>query len=79
MSTTLRADEETRDRFARLSRETGRPMSRLLSEAADALERRLFFEGLGNRYAELRADPAAWAEITTEREIESQALGDTST
>jgi len=43
MSTTIRVSESTRDRFARLADSTGRPMTQLLDEAADALERRLFF------------------------------------
>jgi predicted transcriptional regulator len=44
MSTTIRVSERTRDRFAELARETGKPMTELLDDAADALERRLFFE-----------------------------------
>jgi len=63
MSTTIRVSEDTRDRFSKLASETGRPMTQLLDEAADALERRLFFDQLDARYAELRADPDAWAEI----------------
>jgi predicted DNA-binding protein len=43
MSTTIRISVATRDRFARLSKATGRPMTQLLDEAADALERRVFF------------------------------------
>jgi predicted transcriptional regulator len=44
MSTTIRVSEQTRDRFARLAAATGRPMTQLLDEAADALERRVFFD-----------------------------------
>ena len=78
MSTTIRVDEKTRDRFAALSRATGRPMTELLDEAADALERRLFFDQLSTRYAELRGDPQAWVEIEAERVGESPSLGDRS-
>ncbi len=78
MSTTIRVDEKTRDRFAALSRATGRPMTELLDEAADALERRLFFDQLSTRYAELRGDRNAWAEIEAERVGESPSLGDRS-
>ena len=46
MSTTIRVNKQTRDRFARLADATGRPMSQLVDEAAEALERRLFFEKL---------------------------------
>jgi predicted transcriptional regulator len=67
MSTTIRVSEETRDRFARLADATGRPMTQLLDEAADALERRVFFDHLRARFGELRADGQAWDEIRSER------------
>jgi predicted DNA-binding protein len=76
MSTTIRVSERTRDRFAKLAETTGRPMSQLVDEAADALERRVFFEELSARYDDLRADPAAWREIEAERRAESGALSD---
>lgn len=69
---------ETRDRFARLAEVTGRPMTQLLDEAADALERRVFFDQFAARYEELRADSAAWGEIETERAVESGAVRDRS-
>ena len=78
MSTTIRVSEQTRDRFARLANETGRPMTQLLDEAIDALERPVFLDQFNARYDELRADPAAWAEIEAERAIESGALSDQS-
>lgn len=78
MSTTIRVSEPTRDRFARLAQATGRPMSQLLDEAADALERRVFFDRLSARYEALRADPDAWSEIEAERDAESGALRDRS-
>ena len=69
---------ETRDRFAQLAAETGRPMTQLLSEAADALERRLFFEAFNSGYERLRNDPEEWAAIQEEREAEAGALMDRS-
>lgn len=51
-------------------------MTQLLDEAADALERRLFFEDFAARYEELRADEKAWASIESERRTESGALTD---
>jgi predicted transcriptional regulator len=78
VSTTIRVSEQTRDRFARLADVTGRPMTQLLDEAADALERRVFFDQFAARYAELRADPAAWGEIEGERLAEGGAVGDRS-
>jgi predicted transcriptional regulator len=78
VSTTIRVSEQTRDRFARLADVTGRPMTQLLDEAADALERRVFFDQFAARYEELRADSAAWGEIETERAVESGAVRDRS-
>ena len=78
MSTTIRVNEKTRLRFAELAKATGRPMTELLEEAADALERRLFFDEFAARYEELRRDPEVWAEIETERAGESPSLGDRS-
>ncbi len=78
MSTTIRVSEPTRDRFARLAQATGRPMSQLVDEAADALERRVFFEQLSAGYRALRADKEAWGEAEAERAVESGALRDSS-
>jgi predicted transcriptional regulator len=75
-TTTIRVSEPTRDRFARLAYATGRPMSQLVEEAADALERRVFFDQLSDRYESLRSDANAWSEIKAERTIEEGALSD---
>ena len=76
MSMTIRVSEGTRDRFSKLASETGLPMTQLLDEALDALERRLFFDQPDACYGELRSDPDAWTEIESERWIEDGALGD---
>lgn len=78
MSTTIRVSENTRDRFSRLASETGRPMTQLLDEAADALERRFFFDQMNRRFDELRSDDDTWDEIQTERGVEDQAIRDES-
>jgi len=78
MSTTIRISEATRDRFAELAKATGRPMTELLDEAADALERRVFFDRLSTRYAALRSDPELWRDIEAERATEGSSLDDTS-
>ena len=54
-------------------------MTQLLDEAADALERRLFFDRLDARFEELRRDAHAWDEIQGERRLEAGALRDRST
>lgn len=53
-------------------------MSQLVDEAADALERSVFFDELSARYELLRADREAWSEIEGERRVESGALRDRS-
>lgn len=77
-TTTIRVSEPTRDRFAKLAHATGLPMSQLVEDAAEALERRVFFDQLSNRYEQLRDDPAAWNEIERERALEAGALHDRS-
>jgi hypothetical protein len=76
MSTTIRVSEPTRDRFAKLAQATGRPMSQLVDEAADALERRVFFDQFSARYKALRANAEALREIEAERAAESNTLRD---
>ena len=76
MSTTIRVSEATRDRFARLAHSTGRPMTQLLDEAVDALERRLFFGQFSARYEELRDDPSLWRDVMAERVAEAGVWGD---
>jgi predicted transcriptional regulator len=78
VSTTIRVSGPTRDRFAKLAQATGRPMSQLVDEAADALERRVFFDQLSAGYETLRADRQAWTEIEAERALESGPLRDSS-
>lgn len=78
MSTTIRVSSQTRDRFAKLADATGRPMTQLLDEAADALERRVFFNQFAARYETLRADPQTWGEIEAERAVETSSLADRS-
>jgi hypothetical protein len=53
-------------------------MSQLVEDAADALERRVFFDQLSDRYEVLHADSDAWSEIEAERAAEGGALRDRS-
>ena len=78
MSTTIRVSEETRDRLASLATSTGRPMTRVLDDAVEALERKVFFDQFNRRYQELRDDSAAWSAIEEERRVEDGALRDDS-
>lgn len=72
---TIRVSERTRDLLAKLATESGRSMTELLEEAAEVLERRVFFDQFAARYQQLRSDPAAWGEIEAERAIEGGAVG----
>lgn len=76
MSTTIRVSEATRDRLAAIATAEDRPMTSVLDDAVDALERRRFFADFNARYRELRADPEAWASIEQERGFEAAALSD---
>lgn len=53
-------------------------MSRLLDEAADALERSLFFDEMTQRWDALRNDQSAWQSIEGERALEAGGLTDSS-
>jgi len=78
MSTTIRVSETTRDRFAALARQTGRPMTQLIDDAADALERDLFFTRFEDGFEVLHGDKRAWTEISAERRAEEASLSDAS-
>jgi hypothetical protein len=53
-------------------------MTRVLDDAVEALERKVFFETFNRRYQEIRDDPETWAEIEQERQTEEGAVGDAS-
>ena len=79
MSTTIRVANRTRDRLAALATATGRPMTEVVEDALEALERRIFFESFNERYGELRTDPSVWADVEAEREQEEGVLRDSDT
>ena len=78
MSTTIRVSEQTRDRLAALAESTGSPMTRIVDAAVDALERRVFFDRLNDRYHQLQDDAVASAEIESDRALEEGSIGDAS-
>lgn len=67
MSTTIRVSRDTRARLAKLAEQAGTPMTAIVDQAVDRLERHRFFEELNRQVAALRADPVAWAEYEAER------------
>lgn len=67
MSKIVRISDEAKTKITRISESTGRPMTDVLDDAVDALERRMFMDEFNRGYAELRSDPKAWTEIEAER------------
>src|SRR5579864_7655038 len=65
---TVRISETSHRVLKNLADQTGETMMEVLDKALDAYRRKLFFEQLNAGYAELRADPAAWAEHLAERQ-----------
>lgn len=76
MSTTIRVSEKTRDTVHDLARKVGVPMAEVVERAIEAYRRQCFVEAINAGYAELRADPEAWAEIEAERAIWDATLLD---
>ncbi|CAN5741685.1 hypothetical protein BH24ACT4_BH24ACT4_04810 [soil metagenome] len=67
MSTTIRVSESTHQRVARIAAETERPMTLVLDDALDALERRDFFASFNQAWERIRGDEAGAAEVDAER------------
>src|SRR5438445_13789801 len=63
----VRISESSHQTLKELAARTGERMVDVLDKALDAYRRKLFFEQLNAGYAELRADPEAWAEHLAER------------
>jgi hypothetical protein len=53
-------------------------MVNLLEDAADDLERQIFFKEFSERYAQLREDPDVWAEFEEKRCSGSAVVRDSS-
>ena len=66
---TVRISEVSHEILKELAEQTSQTMMDVLDKALDAYRRKLFFEQLNAGYAELRADPEAWAEHPAERKL----------
>ncbi len=73
---TVRISEALRQVLKELAEQTGQTMMEVLDKALDAYRRKVFFEQLNAGYAELRADPDAWAEHLAERKLWDATLMD---
>ncbi len=63
---TIELAENSRVTLRELVDATGKSPNEVVSCALDAYKRQLFFDNLNAGYAELRADPVAWAEFQGE-------------
>jgi hypothetical protein len=73
---TVRISEASYQLLNQLAEKTGQPAVDVLDQALDAYRRKLFYEQLNAGYAELRADPEAWAEHLAERKLWDTTLMD---
>jgi hypothetical protein len=73
---TVHINEASHQLLKELAAQTGQTMMDVLDKALDAYRRKLFFEQLNAGYAELRADPQAWAEHLAERKLWDATLMD---
>ena len=73
---TVRISEASHQVLKELAEQTGQTMMEVLDKALDAYRRKVFFEQLNAGYAELRADPEAWAEHLAERKLWDATLMD---
>lgn len=64
---TVHLSEASQQILKELAEQTGQTTTEVLERALDAYRRKLFFDRLNAGYAELRADPEAWAEHLAER------------
>jgi hypothetical protein len=73
---TVRISETSHRILKELAEKTNQTMMDVLDKALDAYRRKLFFEQLNAGYAELQADPEAWAEHLAERNLWDATLKD---
>jgi hypothetical protein len=73
---TVPITETSHQLLKELAEHTGQTMMDVLDKALDAYRRKVFFDQVNSGYAELRADPQAWAEHLAEREQWDATLKD---
>lgn len=73
---TVPISETSHKTLKELAERTGQTMTEVLDKALDAYRRKLFFEQMNAGYAELQADPKAWAEHLAERGLWDATLMD---
>jgi hypothetical protein len=73
---TVHISEASHRILKELTEQTGQTMMDVLDKALDAYRRKLFFEQMNAGYAELQADPQAWAAHLAERKLWDATLLD---
>jgi hypothetical protein len=76
LAPTVQISEVSHRLLKELAEQTGQTMADVLDKALDAYRRKLFFDQMNTGYAELRADPEAWAEHLAERNLWDATLMD---
>jgi hypothetical protein len=66
---TVSISEASHQVLKEMAEYTGQSITDVLDQAVDTYRRKLFFEKLNAGYAEMRSDPAAWADHLAERKI----------
>ena len=74
-TTTIRVDRETHARLVRMSKQAGVSLGETVRDATEVLRRQIFAKRVAAELADLRRDPAAWADYLEEGEATSVADG----
>lgn len=75
-TTTVPISENSSQILRDLVETTGVSAGEILDKALDAYRRQVFFKKMNAGYAEVRADPEAWAELEAERKLWDATLMD---
>jgi predicted DNA-binding protein len=73
---TVRISTEDHAALSELARNSGKPMSAVLSEAIQELQRSRLLRETNEAYQRLKQDPGAWEEELRERHIWENTLAD---
>jgi len=74
--TTVHIRPETLAKVREMAAKEQRPMCEIVEEAIEARRRKVFWDECNAAFAELRADPVAWAEELEERRLWDNTLMD---
>lgn len=72
----VRISKEAHQELKSLAAERQESLRAILERAVEMYRRHLFFEGVNEDFARLRADPVAWEEELAERALWDNTLGD---